>query len=77
LNPGLEPGFFHQDSAHGKLQGILILSEKSTGWENSAGFAAHRRFIDENHEKLERVALVTDSLLAGMANLAVNFPMPG
>ena len=52
---------------HAKLHGILILSKKFPGWENFAGFTAHMHFVNEHHKKVERVAIVTDSQVAGMA----------
>ena len=54
-------------SDHAKLHGLLILSEKFPGWENFAGFTAHMHFVHGHHKKVERVAVVTDSQVAGMA----------
>ena len=54
-------------SDHAKLHGVLIQSKEFPGWENFAGFTAHMHFVHEHHKKVERVAIVTDSRLAGMA----------
>ena len=50
-----------------KLHGILIHTSGFPGWENFGGFAAHMHFVQEHHKKVERVAVVTDSYIAGIA----------
>lgn len=52
---------------HGKLRGMLVHSKGFPGWEDFGGFAAHVHFVREHHEKVERVAIVTDSHFAGIA----------
>jgi hypothetical protein len=54
-------------SDHAKLQGVLISSKLFPGWENFSGFTAHMHFVREHHKQVERLAVVTDSRLAGMA----------
>ena len=54
---------------HAKLHGVLIHSLKFLGWENFAGFTAHLQFVHSHHKKVQRVAVVTDSSIAGMAEL--------
>ena len=54
-------------SDHAKLHGVLIVSKEFPGWENFAGFTAHMHFAREHHKQVERVAIVTDSKLAGLA----------
>ena len=54
-------------SDHAKLHGVLIHSKGFPGWENFGGFTAHMHFVREHHKKVERVAVVTDSQFAGMA----------
>ena len=39
------------------------------GWENFGALTAHMHFIREHHNEVERVAIVTDSHFAGMAEL--------
>ncbi len=59
---------------HSKLHGVLICSKSFPGWADFAGFAAHMRFASEHHQQVERVAIVTDSPLAGLAeSLAKHF----
>ncbi|MEO8385767.1 MAG: STAS/SEC14 domain-containing protein [Betaproteobacteria bacterium] len=53
-------------SNHDKLRGVLIHAKTFPGWEDFGGFTAHLRFVREHHEKVERVAVATDSPLAGL-----------
>ena len=53
-------------SSHATLRGLLIHSKAFPGWADFGGFAAHMRFVREHHAKVERVAVVTDSPLAGI-----------
>jgi hypothetical protein len=54
-------------SDHAKLYGVLIHSKGFPGWENFGGFTAHMHFVREHHKKVERLAVVTDSPFAGVA----------
>ena len=54
-------------SDHAKLRGVLISAKAFPGWESFSGFTAHMHFVREHHKKVERVAVVTDSPLAGIA----------
>ena len=59
---------------HASIHGVLIHAEAFPGWENFAGFTAHIRFVRNHHQKIERVALVTDSPVARVAEaLAKHF----
>jgi len=54
-------------SDHGKLHGVMVQAKGFPGWENFGGFAAHMHFVRDHHNKVERVAIVTDSPVAGVA----------
>ena len=54
-------------SSHAKLQGVLIHAKTFPGWENFGGFTAHMHFVGEHHTKVRRVAVVTDSKIAAIA----------
>ncbi len=61
-------------SEHAKLHGVLIHTKGFPGWENFGGFTAHLHFVREHHQKVERVAIVTDSPIAGIGeSLAKHF----
>ncbi|MEO8542997.1 MAG: STAS/SEC14 domain-containing protein [Burkholderiaceae bacterium] len=53
-------------SDHAQLRGVLIHSKAFPGWKDFAGFATHMRFVRDHHQKVARVAVVTDSALAGI-----------
>lgn len=54
-------------SDHAKLHGVLIHSKDFPGWENFGGFIAHMHFVGEHHKRVERIAVATDSMIAGIA----------
>ena len=59
---------------YASIHGVLIHAEAFPGWESFAGFTAHIRFVRNHHQKIERVALVTDSPVARVAEaLAKHF----
>ncbi len=54
---------------HGTLAALLIESQAFPGWNSFAGFAAHLRFIREHQRRIDRIAVVTDSSIAQVAEL--------
>ena len=56
-------------SDHAGLRGVLIRAKEFPGWENFGGFTAHMRFVRDHHKQIERVAIVTDSPLGGIAEV--------
>jgi hypothetical protein len=50
---------------HGKLSGLLIHAKAFPGWANPEAFLAHMQFIKSHHQKIVRLAMVTDSKLLG------------
>ena len=59
---------------HGKLEGIMIHVESFPGWKDFAGLLSHLRFVKEHHRQISKVALVTDSKAAAVAeSLAKHF----
>ena len=51
----------------GKLNGLVIKAKDFPGWESLGAMIEHFRFIKNHHAYIERVALVTDSRLGGVA----------
>ena len=51
----------------GTFRGLLIHARDFPGWENLKGMVSHLRFVRDHHHKIEKVALVSDSALAGFA----------
>ena len=48
---------------HGKLPGVMIHAKVFPGWANLDAFFAHMRFIESHHQKIQRLAVVSDSSL--------------
>ena len=48
---------------HGKLTGLMIHARAFPGWANLDAFLAHMRFIESHHQKIHRLAVVTNSSL--------------
>lgn len=54
---------------HEKLRGALVYSKKFPGWDHVSGFTAHMHFVREHRTKVERIAVVTDSIIADAVEL--------
>jgi hypothetical protein len=52
---------------NGCLRGLIIETASFPGWQDFPAMIAHLRFIREHHKAITRVALVTDSLVADIA----------
>lgn len=55
----------------GSIKGLMIQAESFPGWENFQGFISHFHFGHDHHKKIEKVALVSDSILAEIASKLV------
>jgi hypothetical protein len=51
----------------GKLTGLIIATEKFPGWKDFGGLIEHMKFVRDHHREIARVALVTDSKIADVA----------
>jgi hypothetical protein len=52
---------------HPRLHGVLIHARSFPGWDSFAGLAAHIRFVRDHQQRIDRVALVTDSPVVTLA----------
>lgn len=52
---------------HPKLHGAMIHTKDFPGYQNFDGFIAHMHFLREHHKQVERIAVVTDSVMANIA----------
>ena len=50
---------------HGKLDGLIIYTESFPGWEDFAALSRHITFVKNHHQKIKRLAFVTNSSLGG------------
>jgi hypothetical protein len=53
---------------HDRLRGILIHSRQFPGWQSVGALFAHLKFVNRLHEKIDRVALVTNSPIGTFAD---------
>ena len=53
---------------HGRLRGILIHSRKFPGWQSVGALFAHLKFVNTVHDKIGKIALVTDSPVGTFAD---------
>ena len=51
----------------GGLNGVIIVTERFPGWENLDGMIEHMRFVRNHHRRIAKVAIVTDSRIADVA----------
>ena len=53
----------------GELKGLIIVTEKFPGWKNLNGMIEHMKFVRSHHAEIAKVALVTDTKIADVAEL--------
>lgn len=51
---------------HDKLKGLIIETVSFPGWKNIDAFIAHIKFIKNHHNKIQKIAIVTNSKFAIM-----------
>lgn len=78
----LEAADFHKIShevdpyieANGKLHGVMIDAESFPGWKDFAALIAHLKFVKNHHQRIEKIAAVSDSSFLAIApQLASHF----
>ena len=57
---------------NGKLKGVMVKTKKFPGWSDLEALFSHLDFVKANHNKVERVAIVTDDNLMEGGAPAVN-----
>ena len=53
----------------GRLAGLIIVTENFPGWKDLGGLLEHFKFVHGHHREIARVALVTDTKIADVAQL--------
>jgi hypothetical protein len=53
--------------ANGKLHGVMIDAESFPGWKDFAALIAHMKFIKNHHQKIQKLAVVSDSSFLSFA----------
>src|SRR5690242_6449934 len=57
-------------AGHAKISGVMVQTQKFPGFASIGAFADYARFIADHRARVRRVALVTDSALAPVAEKA-------
>jgi hypothetical protein len=57
---------------HAKISGVVVHAQRFPGFASVGAFADYARFIADHHARVRRVALVTDSALAPVAEFMAN-----
>ena len=62
---------------HGTLPGLMLHAKAFPGWVNLEAALAHMRFIESHHQKIQRLAVVSDSsLLTEMPKIVAHLVHP-
>lgn len=56
----------------GMLNGLMIYTEKFPGWDDFAALVSHFKFVKNHHQKIKKVAAVTDSGFVSIAPRVAN-----
>lgn len=59
IDPKIEQG--------GDLAGLIIDAPHFPGWDSFGAMATHLRFVHDHHQHVKKIAIVTDSPMAGIA----------
>jgi hypothetical protein len=51
-----------------QLNGIIIYTEFFPGWVSFAALVSHIEFVKNHHQKVKRIALVTDSIVGDLGS---------
>ena len=55
-----------------QLIGLIIHTKSFPGWDSFAALVSHLKFVKEHHKKILRVAVSTDSVVGGFAELVAS-----
>lgn len=51
---------------------MIIRAESFPGWSSFAALTTHLRFVKDHHQKISRIALVTDSPIGKLAEVVAS-----
>lgn len=57
---------------HGKLHAVLIHAKSFPGWKDFAAMLAHLKFLKDHINRIEKVAVVADGVLANVMPAIAN-----
>ena len=58
---------------HGKLDGLIIYTESFPGWEDFAALSRHITFVKNHHQKIKRLAFVTNFPVGSFAETIASY----
>jgi len=64
VDPKIEQG--------GDLAGLIIDAPHFPGWDSFGAMVTHLRFVHDHHQHVKKIAIVTDSPIAGVAQHLVS-----
>jgi len=53
-------------SRHGRLQGLLISTDETPGWEDFSELVSHIEFTHEHHKLIPKIAAVSNAVLSNL-----------
>ena len=53
--------------ANGKLHGLMLDAVSFPGWKDFAALVAHLKFVKNHHQKIQKIAVVSDSSVLSFA----------
>ena len=57
----------------GKLNGLMIYAKSFPGWDNFVAFLSHIKFVKNHHQKIKKIAAVTDSSFLSIMPQVANY----
>lgn len=54
---------------HKRLLGVMVISKDWPGWEDFGALVTHMVFLHDHHQRISRIALVTDSVVGDVIPL--------
>ena len=60
-------------AARGPLRGVLIHSQSFPAWDSFSALFEHVKFVGKYHDKIRKIAIVTDSPLGRFADHVVDY----
>jgi tRNA U38,U39,U40 pseudouridine synthase TruA len=57
----------------GNLKGLMIYAKSFPGWDNFAAFLSHIKFVKNHHQKIKKIAAVTDGAFLSIMPQVANY----
>lgn len=58
--------------AQGGLKGLMVVAPSFLGWKDFESLTEHLKFVRNHHQKIERVAVLTDNHVLKVAQVIAN-----